>query len=214
MIRKSIINLLFLASTSIATVGVQAQTNYMEGEFLTIGIEAPNPQYGIAITGKSRLSLWGPVTGSSFRVETDHTYTYLYGTGLTFYFYDADTSTYNDIRAEAVRLSANGEIYDSYTDPKDALTVLRALRPVSYSFKGEQNASRSATETDSVGAHIGFIAQEVADVLSEDVKTDQYGNLSIRYSTFIPVAVHSIRAINDRIERNRQILDTMESNFK
>ena len=158
-----------------------------------------------------KLHLAGDSYSAFFTIDFYHTFCYLSTINSTVYFYESDTSSYQDIRANSLKLSANGEIYDSYTEPEDALEVLRQLRPVSYTFKSKAKADtslRSGTDT-----HFGFIAQEVKEILPDDVNEDSDGNLSIRYNTFIPIAINSVKALSDKISRNEERLAELEKSL-
>lgn len=159
-----------------------------------------------------KLHLAGDSYSAFFTIDFYHTFCYLSTINSTVYFYESDTSTYQDVRAYHIRLSANGEIYDSYTEPEDALEVLRRLRPVSYSFKNEAVKAKS-TQGETPETHFGFIAQEVKEILPDDVNEDSDGNLSIRYNTFIPIAINSVKALSDKISRNEERLAELEKSL-
>lgn len=208
---KTITQYITIITVMFISIPVNAQIRYDEQTGIQIGTTETDPDYSINTKDIRKLTFTGPENGSYFSIDFYHTFCYLSGINTTVYFYESDTSSYQDVRAYDIRQSANGEIYDSYTEPEDALEVLRQLRPVSYSFKNESR-SRSL-KADSAATHFGFIAQEVKEVLPDDVNEDCEGNLSIRYSTFIPVAVNSIKALSDKASRNEERLAELEKSI-
>ena len=76
-------------------------------------------------------------------------------------------------------------------DIESMLPLLRELELKAYSFKYD---STQATQ-------LGFIAQEVREVLPEVVSEDEEGNLSMSYSQFAVVAIKALQ------EQDRQIAD-------
>lgn len=208
---KTIIQYITIAAVLSVSLPAIAQLRYDRQTGIHIGTTETDPDYSINTKDIHKITMYGPGDGSYLSLDIYHTFSYIYGLGFNVYFYESDTSTYQDIRAYDIRQSANGEIYDSYTEPEDALEVLRQLRPVSYSFKNESR-SRSL-KADSAATHFGFIAQEVREVLPDDVDEDCEGNLSIRYATFIPVAVNSIKALSDKASRNEKRLAELEKSI-
>lgn len=191
-----------------------AQIKYSERESLSIGCD-PDPNYGITTKGFDGIYFSGPAL---FFVDIEHTFTYMRGSGWAVYFYDAARDKYSDIRAAAVRTSANGEIYDSWIDDEGDVGILRSLNPVSYAFKpesGETSVMRSKT-TEPESRHIGFLAQEVETIIPQAVTTDEDGRKNVNYNSFLPVIVRSIKAlsrqsVNNR-ERLQQIREALGSN--
>lgn len=197
---KSIIAILLV----LCSVPAMAQIKYSEGKSLSIGCE-PDPNYGITTKGFDGIYFSGPAL---FFVDIEHTFTYVRGDGWAVYFYDAASNTYNDIRAFAVRTSGNGEIYDSWIDDEGDVGILRALNPVSYAFKSESGVTSvmrsSATKPES--RHIGFLAQEVENVIPQAVTTGEDGRKNVNYNSFLPVIVRSIKALSHQNENNRERL--------
>lgn len=197
-----------------AVPSVNAQMKYADEQFLTIGGGEPNPNYGITINGFKKLNFYSP--SSRFLVDCDHTFCYFEGSGWQIVFYNADTRTYNDVRAFMVRLSANGEIYDDWIgEIEDPSAILNSLTPVTYRFKNSNSQAKSLQSSEipvSTDRHIGFLAQDVEKVLPQAVSSDSEGNKGIDYIAILPVVVKSIQHLYDRIEENEKKLDNLSDN--
>ena len=70
------------------------------------------------------------------------------------------------------------------------LTEVSQLDPISFKFK---SASDDIT-------HLGFVAQDVQEVIPEVVQEQPDGMLGIRYDELIPILVNSIKELKDRVE--------------
>lgn len=73
-----------------------------------------------------------------------------------------------------------------------ALDAVRRLRGVTFDWKFEQNKNRQP--------QIGFIAQEIEEVLPALVSTDANGNKSVSYSNAVPVLVEAVKEQQAQIE--------------
>lgn len=213
MTMKTNLRHIFLLLVALCIEGhVNAQIRYDAISGIQIGTNEIDIESSIHTKDILKLHLAGDSYSAFFTIDFYHTFCYLSTINSTVYFYESDTSSYQDVRAYHIRLSANGEIYDSYTEPEDALEVLRKLHPVSYSFKNEAVKAKSA-QGESSETHFGFIAQEVKEILPDDVNEDSDGNLSIRYNTFIPIAVNSVKALSDKISRNEERIAELEKSL-
>lgn len=178
----------------------KAQLTYKEREYITIGTEIPDPNYGITANGFGLMRLSG--TRGFLGVSTGHTYCYIMGSDMAVCFYDAYLNKYNNIRALYVLRRANGEIYDDWIEPQsNATSVIRSLRPVSYRLREPDNSL-----SEQAGLNIGLISQEVQQVTPKAVVTDPHGNQLVNYTALTPVAVHAITQLYERAEQNRQRL--------
>ncbi len=72
------------------------------------------------------------------------------------------------------------------------LSSLLALNPVTYQWKD------SIVDTNT---HIGFIAQEVKEIIPEVVTIDGEGTHGMNYSELVPVLIKAIQELNQKIER-------------
>ncbi len=92
-------------------------------------------------------------------------------------------------------------------DLKDALSKVRRLRGVSFRWADRVVAERAPAPER--GRQVGFIAQEVREVVPEVVLEDQAGMLSIAYASLVPVLVEAIKqqqeTIDEMTHRVRQL---------
>jgi hypothetical protein len=84
------------------------------------------------------------------------------------------------------------------------LTATIALSPVYYNWKNE-DAFGSQRE-------VGFIAQQVQQILPEAVGTNADGSLSLDYPKLIPMLVNSIKELNQRVDALTARIQNLESN--
>jgi hypothetical protein len=89
--------------------------------------------------------------------------------------------------------------------PNALETVLR-LRGVTYDWRKEEFPDKNFQS----GKQIGFIAQELEQVLPELVFTASTGYKSVNYTHVIPVLVEAIKAQQKQLEAKEQRLNTLE----
>ena len=69
------------------------------------------------------------------------------------------------------------------------------LRPVSYEFKGKGQDKNRKSNRD-----IGFLAQELQEIVPEAVVTNEHGEMLINYNAVIPLLVSSVQELTARVE--------------
>ena len=77
---------------------------------------------------------------------------------------------------------------------QDALSVIDQLRPVSYNHRTDEFPFLAA------GNHIGFVADEVEEVMPEIVSSDDKGYKAIAYSRLTAMNTGAIQALHDKID--------------
>lgn len=207
--KRVILAYLFMCISIVLSERVYAQFNYQEGDYISIDTIA-NPNYGITLNQFGGIYLFN--NKALLYTEIEQTLCYIRGSGWAVYFYNPYTETYNDIRALDIRQSANGEIYDSWTDDRGDLSKLSLLRPVSYYLKGNSDSpeSRSATRE----RHLGFIAQEVEKIVPQAVTADSSGHKYIDYMRILPIAVGSIGTLNNKLEKNKELINQIKKRLE
>jgi hypothetical protein len=80
----------------------------------------------------------------------------------------------------------------------NSLDLIQRLRPVSFNYVPEYNKSQNI--------HVGFIAQEVKEVLKDQVYVDdvvQQGHeyLGMAYQSLIPLLVKAIQELTEEVNR-------------
>jgi hypothetical protein len=76
----------------------------------------------------------------------------------------------------------------------NALEKVKKLRGVSFNWKEKPGDILDIKED------LGFIAQEVKDVLPELVRTNEDGKMSLRQASIIPLLVEAIKELQDQID--------------
>lgn len=84
---------------------------------------------------------------------------------------------------------------------KGALDRVKRLEGITYNWKSDKSGKR----------HVGFIAQDVEDVIPEIIHTvDSSGEKGVAYSHLIPYLVESIKEMDDKIEAQRRIINEQQ----
>jgi hypothetical protein len=89
---------------------------------------------------------------------------------------------------------------------EDALKKVRALRGVSFLWRGDEYGEKNFDS----GRHYGVIAQEAEAVLPEVVGEDPDGGKTVAYTEIVPVLIEAIKAQQERIEALEQRLAVLE----
>ncbi len=79
----------------------------------------------------------------------------------------------------------------------DAIEIVKLLSGKTYTWN--QNAQQNLGADN--GRHIGYLAQELQEIIPEVVITDNEGNLGVNYNEIIPVLSEAIKAQQKRIEQ-------------
>ncbi len=81
-------------------------------------------------------------------------------------------------------------------DFEGALDAVQALRGVSYAFRTDEFPAENFDKAE----HLGFIAQEIRDVLPQTVIERGDGYLTVDYAAVTPVLVEAIKELNGKVE--------------
>jgi len=87
-----------------------------------------------------------------------------------------------------------------------ALETVRRLRGVRFSWKEDACGQRETPE----GPQLGFLAQEVQEVLPEVVTTGRSGYHSVAYGSVVPVLVEAIKEQQEELEQARTDKQALE----
>ncbi len=172
--------------------------------------------FGI-INAQSGISLNDRVLHLRDSSDDFHTISYNSGTnGMIFRTFD--TYQWFNFRNNRVnmQLNTNGDlaIVGNYLKISDAryktnvqtinspLDSIRRLRGVTYNWIPEFNNSAK---------QIGFIAQEVEQVLPEMVHTDEKGFKSVAYSDAVPVLVEAIKEQQKQIDEQKVLINSLKT---
>ncbi|MFC1898461.1 tail fiber domain-containing protein [Candidatus Cloacimonadota bacterium] len=89
---------------------------------------------------------------------------------------------------------------------ENALQKVKNLRGVSYDWKQDEYPQFNFDNDK----QIGFLAQEVNEILPEIVKDDGAGNLGIDYSKITPILVEAVKQQQQQINELNEMIDKME----
>jgi hypothetical protein len=86
-----------------------------------------------------------------------------------------------------------------------ALEKIMKMKGKTYEFKTEEFKERNF----SIGSNVGFIAQELKEILPEAVKQEENGYYSVNYMEIIPVLVEGIKEQQETIEKlSKELTET------
>ena len=86
---------------------------------------------------------------------------------------------------------------------ENALNKVLSMRGVYYNWKIEEFPENNFTKKH----QIGFIAQELEDILPEVVNTDDKGYKSVMYSHVVPLLIEAIKELKDEIDVKNKTID-------
>lgn len=117
---------------------------------------------------------------------------YVYGVGHQIAFYDTETSTYNNLYAANYYTSSDARAKTNIVPINYGLATINKLRPVSYNLIKDPTGKNDHRD-------LGFIAQEIEQVLPELVKTDEEGRKLVNYSGLIPVLIKAVQELQKEV---------------
>jgi len=187
-----------------------------------VGINTTTPQFPLSFpnTHGDRISFWGdpgPHYGIGTQPYVLQFYTdgpgsdFVFGHGSSFAF--AETSRISgigDISARSFYQTSDVRRKHSIVPLSNALQAILRLRGVTFEWNTDDFAQQITADRQ-----IGFIAQEVEQILPELVHTDKNGNKSVAYTNVVPVLVEAFKAQNTKIERlEKQVTELEELKAK
>jgi hypothetical protein len=113
-------------------------------------------------------------------------------------------SVYSTQQGELTNTSSDENLKKNITSFDMGLTATIALSPVYYNWKNEESLGSQR--------EVGFIAQEVQQILPEAVGTNADGTLSLDYARLVPMLVNSIKELNQTINDLTTRVENLESN--
>ena len=169
---------------------------------------------GIDATANYTMQLGGSLTVNT-AANSDVSFNET-GAGVPWLFYDSDAASSGEVGRVGINTGAplatlhvagnivasNSTVSSDRRFKKDineltgALTAVKAMRGVSYDFRREE----FPTENFDDNTHIGFIAQELQDVLPQAVFAREDGFLTVDYSAVTPVLVEAVQELSKQVE--------------
>jgi hypothetical protein len=132
------------------------------------------------------------------------------GSGDQVVFYNGGTSTFNDIQIRNLYQYSDRKAKTNVIPVFNAMDKVQNLNPVTFDWK---NKVEKSTNSNLNKHEIGFIAQDVEQILPDAVIEDDDGNKLVNYSAIIPVLTEAIKELNSRVdELEQQITDLKSTN--
>lgn len=210
---NSILALLFSYYALFFSASVKAQISYRDN-LINIGGATENGKFNFLINGFSGLS-WTFDSGNKFfQCDVTAASPRLSGTKNEVVFYNSFNKTFNNIQVAEVFCYSDARAKTNIKSLRNSLSAVLNLRPVSYNWKNEAINSASTSNgissiaygSDDNKTKIGFLAQEVEEILPEAVMTDEEGRKLINYTSIIPVLVQSIQELQSQLNEQALII--------
>jgi hypothetical protein len=115
-------------------------------------------------------------------------------------------SVYSDSYGTLTNTSSDRTLKQSVSTISQGLDEVILLNPVSFNWKN--------TEKYGPQREIGFIAQEVQELIPEVIGTNSDGTLSLDYAKMIAVLTKSIQELNDKIDAQAKEITSLKAKIK
>lgn len=127
-------------------------------------------------------------------------------------FFDSESSQFNSIQVKNVYNYSDARAKTNITPIKNATDLVLNLNPVTYNFKNEEGIKlRKSAITGEKMKEIGFLAQDVEQVLPEAVHEDEEGNKLINYSAIIPLLTESFKELTEKVYKLQEEIEELKS---
>ncbi|RAJ08703.1 putative secreted protein (Por secretion system target) [Chitinophaga skermanii] len=206
---KKLLLLCLLASCfSIA----HAQLKYRADGRLTLGPVNPIGAYTTNING------WGHYfsgdyygTPTYFKICLGVPSPRISGSGDQVVFYDSDNSTFNSIQVQNVYNYSDRNAKANILPLNTSLDKLLSLNPVSYNWKGNGGNNLRKAKDGNDMKDVGFIAQEVEQVLPEAVIVDENGNRLLNYTAIVSLLTKSVQELAVQVDSMKKEIETLRA---
>ncbi|MDR0546253.1 MAG: tail fiber domain-containing protein, partial [Dysgonamonadaceae bacterium] len=130
------------------------------------------------------------------------------GTGNCVVFYDGRTSIFNDIQIRNLYNYSDRNAKSNILPLFNSLDKVKSLNPITFDWKNSKQARKS--EAGIALQEIGFLAQDVEQILPELVVEDEDGNKLINYTGVIPVLTDAIKELSAKIDQLEKDVITLK----
>ena len=213
LMKKTFLILVLLCSLVSTTKHIQAQIVY-EPETLSIN-GAPKHDF-LGLTVDKYLGLyWTCKHGNFFQLDISPAAPRIAGHLDRIVFYNTKTSTFNSIEVSNVYTHSDKRAKRNITPITGALNTVQALNPVSFQWKeriatrGSSSAEEDESSSDADRIQLGFIAQDVEEILPDAVLTDEEGHKLINYNAIIPLLVRSVQELKTQVDEQKDLIETL-----
>jgi hypothetical protein len=107
-----------------------------------------------------------------------------------------------NVKANNVTVPSDARYKKDVAPIRDALALIQKLDGIAYSWRTAEYPDRDFDEN----RHLGFMAQDVREIVPEAVHEDPDGMLSLSYQQLIPVLVEAVKEQQAEIERLERLL--------
>lgn len=189
-----------------------AQLTYNANGTLTLGNVSP---YGIYRTNFEGYGFYFTRLANSTFLEfcLGGTSPRIAGAGDQIVFYNTETSTFNSIQVASVYNYSDRNAKTNIQPISYGLQTVLNLKPVTYNWKNPHNGLKNLA-TGTTPSNIGFISQDVEQVLPQLVYTDAEGHKLLNYTGIIPILTRSIQELSAEVDSLKAQVATLEENAK
>ncbi len=199
---------LLILALSLICYGADAQLKYNTDGTLTFG--------QVSLTGLQCATGWQGAghyytyfnsygTETWFKVNLTQKNVRLSGNGGYIVFYG--DNAYEDIYVKSVYTNSDARFKSNIEPLTGNLAITKSLRPKMYDWR--VTASNSANKVSS--KEIGFLAQDLENVVPQAVTTDSDGNKLVNYNAIIPILTGAIQELEAKVVELEQKIKELES---
>ena len=136
----------------------------------------------------------------------DNSYPIIATTSSQIDFRNATTQSYINIYAQNLMNGSDRSLKKDISSLTNGLELINKLRPVTYNWTGSDPRKDASGKTLK---EIGFIAQEIEEILPELVYTNEDDGLkSVNYISLIPVLADAVKTLS---QKNKELEEKLES---
>ncbi|MDR2408110.1 MAG: tail fiber domain-containing protein [Bacteroidales bacterium] len=126
-------------------------------------------------------------------------------------FYSYEHSIHQDIQVKDIYQYSDREGKTDILPLFNSLDKVKSLNPVSFSWKNDTASVLKKNSSGDIKQQLGFIAQDVEQVLPDLVVIDEEGNKLVNYIAIIPVLVDAVKDLNGKVEMLEKELAVLKS---
>lgn len=126
---------------------------------------------------------------------------------------DTENGGFIDLYARNVYTNSDAASKTNIQSLGNAMATLAQLRPVSFEWADKAHYFKTSRRSTGISnpKEMGFIAQEIEQVLPDIVAVDCEGHRVVNYSALIPLLTKSIQELNSQIETLKAEIEALKS---
>jgi hypothetical protein len=137
--------------------------------------------------------------GTFFEICLGSTAPRLAGSEDEVVFYNTETSTFNSIQVEDVYNYSDRRAKTNIVPLDTSLGKIMKLKPVSYNWKDPKGGVKML-KSGTAKTDLGFVAQDVEQVIPDAVFTDDQGRKLLNYPAIVSVLTKSVQELTRQVE--------------